>query len=422
MRDDEKTKEQLINELAGMRHQIAELRVAEFERRKVEEALRESEEQYRRLVETMNDGLAVLDENHVITYVNRRLCEMFGYSREEMIGKQAVHFLDEANQKLFKEQLERRRKGEREPYEIEWTRKDGGKIVTRAAPEPIIDKDGRFQGSFGVLTDITEKKLAEETMRLANERMQQQLESARIIQQSFLPGHLPGADDPRIAMAAFNQPAASVGGDYYDVIALGGNRLGFVLGDVSGKGVPAAIYMARLVSDFRFLADGGGDSPAETLTALNRLLLGRGQPGMFVTLIYMVLNLETGLATFANAGHHPIMWRRAQGTVDALDGPAGPPLGIFEDLTYDDEDIGLAPGEDVLLFTDGVIEAINPAGEQFTEERLRETLLRLPNTEPPVLVGEVVKAIEAFTEGAPAHDDLTLLDARWEGGDPLKAI
>jgi sigma-B regulation protein RsbU (phosphoserine phosphatase) len=251
-------------------------------------------------------------------------------------------------------------------------------------------------------------------MRLANERMRQELEAARIIQQSFLPGRLPGADDPRFSLGAINHPAAAVGGDYYDVIPIGRNRLGLVLGDVSGKGVPGAIYMARLVSDFRFLVDAQENSPAETLIALNRILLGRGQPGMFVTLLYLTLNMDTGFATFANAGHLPLLVRRAQGKVDTLDRPAGPPLGIVEDIVYDNAEVALTPGEDLLLFTDGVTEAMNPAREQFTQDRLVEVLGRAP-TCPEALVTVVAEAVRVFAGEAPVHDDLTLLAARWEG-------
>jgi sigma-B regulation protein RsbU (phosphoserine phosphatase) len=385
--------------------------------RQTEEALRQSEEKYRRLVETMNDGLAVVDENGVVTYVNRKLCEMFGYPQDEMLGQPATRFLDEANMKLFQEQLARRRKGEREPYEIEWIRKDGWKICTITSPEPIVDKDGRYQGSFGVLTDITERKQAEETMRLATERMRQQLEAARIIQQSFLPRTLPGADDPRFSLGALNHPAAAVGGDYYDVVPIGPDRLGLVLGDVSGKGVPGAIYMARLVSDFRFLVDPQERSPAETLIALNRILLDRGQSGMFVTMLYLTLNLDTGVASFANAGHLPLLVRRVSGTVDELDEPAGPPLGIIEDIVYENRELALMPGENLLLFTDGVTEAMNPAREQFSHDRLLEVFLRAP-TCPEALVTAVAEAVRGFSRDAPAHDDLTLLAARWKGNGP----
>ncbi|MDA2916402.1 SpoIIE family protein phosphatase [Nitrospinae bacterium AH_259_B05_G02_I21] len=276
------------------------------------------------------------------------------------------------------------------------------------------DEIGELGEAFNLMvTGLRER----EALRSAQERMRQQLESARVIQQSFLPASLPGADDPRFSLAALNHPAASIGGDYYDVIDIGGDRLGLVLGDVSGKGVPGALYMARLVSDFRFLVGPHQDSPAETLTALNKVLLGRGEPGMFVTLQYLILNVGTGVITFANAGHLPMFVRRAEGVVEAMDGPAGPPLGIVDDLSYDTAEVLLAPGEDLLLFTDGVTEAMTPTREQFSQQRLVEVFRDAPH-QPEALVKAIAGAVQAFIGDAPPHDDLTLLAARWEGDGP----
>ncbi len=275
------------------------------------------------------------------------------------------------------------------------------------------DEIGELGEAFNVMVVGLRER---EAMRSAQERMRYELESARVIQQSFLPTTLPGADDPRFSLAAVNHPAERVGGDYYDVITLGPDRLGIVLGDVSGKGVPGALYMARLVSDFRFLADPHEDSPADTLTQLNSLLAARGQQGMFVTLQYLSLHLETGLITLANAGHLPMLVRRSDGKVETADGVAGPPLGIVEDLVYDNAEIALAPGDDILLFTDGVTEAMNVAREFFTQERLMDVVRRAP-VQPVELLAAVLEAVEAFSGEAEAHDDITLLAARWEGQD-----
>ena len=130
--------------------------------KRTEEALRGSEERYQRLVETMNEGLEVLDENNLFIYANDRLCKMLEYSRDEIIGRPITDFVDKSNQNLLKEQRARRRKGERGSYELAWTGKDGQKIFTIISAVPILDADGRFKGSFAVVTDITERKRAEE--------------------------------------------------------------------------------------------------------------------------------------------------------------------------------------------------------------------------------------------------------------------
>jgi PAS domain S-box-containing protein len=136
---------------------------------KKNEALRESEERYRLLVETMNEGISVLDGNDRLTYANPKYIEMLGYSPDEIIGHYAADFLNEANRTVFEEQLSRRREGEHEVYEIEWTKKNGSKIATIMSPQPIFDNFGNYQGSFAVITDITERRRAEEELqRLRN--------------------------------------------------------------------------------------------------------------------------------------------------------------------------------------------------------------------------------------------------------------
>ncbi len=138
---------------------------------------------------------------------------------------------------------------------------------------------------------------------------------------------------------------------------------------------------------------------------------------MFVTLLYLTLDLDTGVVTFANAGHLPLLIRRAIGKVEAVSGDAGPPLGIIDNIAYNDSFLSLQPGEDMLLYTDGVTEAMNPAQEQFTEERLLEILLR---THPRLenIINTVTEEVKTFTGDATSNDDLTLLAARWEGEDP----
>jgi len=148
------------------------------ERKRAEEALKQSEERHRTLIETMNDGLGVYDEDFRITYANDRLCEIFGRQREEVVGRLVTEFLDESNRQHMKEQLALRRKGRDAPYEIVWTRRDGGKAVTIVSPKPIFAPGGRFKGSFSVVTDISERRRAEEALRESEARYRLLVESA----------------------------------------------------------------------------------------------------------------------------------------------------------------------------------------------------------------------------------------------------
>jgi len=137
------------------------------ERKRAADALRESEEWNRLLIETMIDGLGVQDENGLITYVNDSLCKMLGYSQDEMIGRRTNDLLDETNLRIWEEQMSGRRQGGRLAYEMRWSRKDGSQVPTIMSPSPILDDDGRFKGSFAVIIDITERKRAEEKIRSA---------------------------------------------------------------------------------------------------------------------------------------------------------------------------------------------------------------------------------------------------------------
>jgi len=137
-----------------------------------EQALRESGEKYRTLAETMNEGLGVQDENGIITYVNDRFCELLGYSREEAIGRTYSEFLDEENRSILEDNMDKRKKAEKDSYELAWNRKDGKRIYTIVSPEPVFDAYGKFKGSFAVLTDITQSKRAFNALQESEQRME----------------------------------------------------------------------------------------------------------------------------------------------------------------------------------------------------------------------------------------------------------
>jgi PAS domain S-box-containing protein len=144
-------------------------------RKTAEETLRKSEERYRQLVETMNEGLAMADPDYVFTFVNERLCQMLGYQREEMIGHEIMEFVHGDYQVVIQDQIVRRRKGEATSYEIDWRAKDGSRVYTLVSPKGFYDDEGRFIGSLGVLTDITDRKMAEEELRKAHAELEKRV-------------------------------------------------------------------------------------------------------------------------------------------------------------------------------------------------------------------------------------------------------
>lgn len=169
MKDEDKSRAQLIRELVDFRQRIVQLEAAEAKRRQAEprgpaalEALWGGEEGYRLLIDTMNEGFGIRDEHGVATYVNHKLCQMLGYSREEIIGHHVTEFLDEASYHTFMEQMARRKEGEHQAYELVLVAKDGRKVPTIVSPRPIFDVEGRYKGSFAVITDISQRVQAEE--------------------------------------------------------------------------------------------------------------------------------------------------------------------------------------------------------------------------------------------------------------------
>ncbi len=241
---------------------------------------------------------------------------------------------------------------------------------------------------------------------LARERLAQDLVLAQTIQQSFLPSVLPHVDG--ITFAADYEPAYSVGGDFYDVFWLSPERIGVCVGDVSGKGVSAALLMARVSSDLRaaMLLEQG---PARALQVVNRSVVARGQHDIFVTALCLAIDVRTKVVTLASAGHLPPFVRsQAEGKLIRIDGGVSPPLGLAEDIDFEQTDLALAPHDTLILSTDGVLEATSERGIQFGFEGMEQSL-RLGTSAPQELCDRLLAAIRAHVGAAPQYDDLTLV-------------
>ena len=235
------------------------------------------------------------------------------------------------------------------------------------------------------------------------QRFEQELEVAKLIQQNFLPKHLPDLDDWQVA--AYYRPAREVGGDFYDVIPLSGDRLGFVIGDVTDKGVPAALVMAATRSVLRASAQRLVD-PGEVLQRVNEHLCPDMPEKMFVTCLYGVLDPATGHFRFANAGHDLPYVKTADGSVELR--ARGMPLGLMSGMSYEEKETVLAPGDSLLLHSDGVVEAHSPSGDMFGFPRLKEAVARYPGGHD--LIDRVLADLkEHVGEGAEQEDDITMV-------------
>ena len=236
--------------------------------------------------------------------------------------------------------------------------------------------------------------------------LQRDLNLASKMQQSILPTEFPGG--PKFRVSGNMKAAQEVGGDFYDVTGLPDGRLAMAVADVSGKGVPAALFMMSSCTLLRG-ATIGSDDPAEVLRSTNSALYETNESTMFVTVFFAVFNPTNGHLHYANGGHnHPVVYH-ADGSFDVLSGTRGVALGVVEDFEYESGELMLAPEDTLMLYTDGVTEAENAAAEQFGEERLCALFAERPPDSAEYAVAEVFRSVAEFAGAAPQFDDITCL-------------
>ena len=251
---------------------------------------------------------------------------------------------------------------------------------------------------------IENARLHSEIVR--QEKTRRELEIAREIQQGLLPDLSQRAVGLDLAAAMI--PAREVGGDFYDGIRLEGSKVSVILGDVSGKGAPAALYMVRTLSDYRFLAPRSA-GPAALLETLNEGLCRDARLGMFVTVLSAVVDPRAQTVQYASAGHLPLLIRRAKsGRVETLDDAKGIPMGLAPGTRYPQAEAALAAGDLLLFYTDGILEARNRAGEEYSLDRLKRRLAE-PAPNASELAQRILRDLRDWTKSAEPHDDITLL-------------
>jgi serine phosphatase RsbU (regulator of sigma subunit) len=257
----------------------------------------------------------------------------------------------------------------------------------------------------GGLAELTQQRLEQEIRE--RERIEQELQVARSIQQAALPKEVPELEGWQIA--PYCQPAREVGGDFYDFHLLSDDRVGFVVGDATGKGVPAALVMTGICAFLGGVATApGSSSPGEVLAQVNEAALARIPPNMFVTCFYAILDPKSGSLSYANAGHTLPCCCHDEHAARELSA-RGMPLGLMPQMSYEEKETVLVPGESVLFYTDGLVEAHNPKGEMFGTPRLRHLLSERPEGGRG-LSAALMEELKHFTgEGWEQEDDITLL-------------
>jgi sigma-B regulation protein RsbU (phosphoserine phosphatase) len=261
--------------------------------------------------------------------------------------------------------------------------------------------------SAGVIEQARLRVEAEEKRRLQEEakRLEHELDQARDTQMRLVP-----AEPLRLGsweVTGRVTPARQVGGDSFDYFVVGDQRLGFSIGDVSGKGMPAALLMMTAQSYLRVYCNSDRPLP-EKLRQLNRGVVRSAQPGKFITLFYGELEPAAGLLRYVNAGHNYPLLRRADGSLEPLI-EGGLMLGFGEDVEFAQGEVSMEPGDALLLYSDGVSEAMDLGGQDYGEGRLQEAWQRHGTLPPAEFIAKVMAEIEEFRAGAPQSDDITLV-------------
>jgi PAS domain S-box-containing protein len=393
--------------------------------------LRRQKEYFEALVLNSPVAIAIMDLDEKVVSWNPAAERLFGYSQEQAVGR-SIDDLLARTPEMHAEVLEYTRQvssDTRVDTVTRRSRKDGTLVDVELLAVPVAVGEEQV-GTYAMYHDISELKRAEEEVRQLNrdleervaerteqleramakqqevaqerERIKQELRVARLIQHTLLPKSLPELEGYQIAV--YYQSAREVGGDFYDFLRLPDGRLGLIVGDVSGKGVPAAIVMATTRTLLRAAYHLG--SPGEILEQVNDALFPDIPPNMFVTCLAALLDSRTGRLQYANAGHDPPYIWHAAGVSELR--ATGMPLGLMPNMSYEQKEITLQPGESILLYSDGLLEAHSPQREMFGFPRMQGHVSAQP--EGVSLIDSLLAELERFTgEDWEQEDDMTLL-------------
>ena len=307
-------------------------------------------------------------------------------------------------------------------------------IIVSAYGDISNIRAGMNRGAFDFVTkpisfedlDLTIKRALDKGRleRLAREaqirmlEVQKEFEWARRVQRGILPRPWPVGGPEELL--GFMRSAQEVAGDSYDFIPIDDDHVGFAIADVAGKGIAAAMMASIAHALLRTLASDLPD-PSECLAKLNKLLTSHNPEMLFVTLLYGVLDRRTGVVAYANAGHPWPLKLAADGTVAPLSGEVGIPLGIKADATWSTAKIALSPGDRLLLYTDGLSETTNAAGEQYGEARIRGRLHALTLETSDELMRQLIAGIDDFRGPVAVVDDMTCLILDWRALHPPRS-
>ncbi len=377
--------------------------------------LKRTEEKLKNIIDFLPDATLVINKEGEIIAWNRALEELTGVESAEMLGqgnyKYALPIYGErrpmlidlaiaADEAVMKRYPSIKKEGSTLTTEVYIPTFRGRGAYLWAKATPLYDPSGKLLGAIESIRDMTGLREVEGKL----ERSKSELRIASDIQRSFLPEHIPPLND--FDMAATSIPAMEVGGDFYDFIP-GDRRLGMVIADVSGKSIPAALFMALSRTIVRANAT-HHEKGTEVLQDANDMIAADSRSGMFVTLFYGVLDERSGTLIYANAGHPPPLLLRGDGKLEDLE-VTGIALGAIGGVKYQERQIDILPGDIMVLYTDGVNEAINSREEQYGLDRLCKAVRRSRHLSASGIMENILQDISLFAGGQAQFDDITMI-------------
>lgn len=403
-------------------HDMTHMIEAQEALKKSQEELERSSRIYRILADNTNDFIALFGHTGTYSYISPSSEKLLGYKPDELMGRtslwQLAHPDDQPQLQAYRQVLGAGKRPNLAPMLVRITKKSGEErwYEISFSYVPSEDKDAPDDVIVAIhdVNEIIENQQAAEESRRALARqtkiMTQDVELAKTMQEAILPSDFPA--HPNYEMDAFMKAARMVGGDFYDYFRLDEYRVGLVMADVSGKGVPAAFFMsmARAVMETEARS---GEEPHLVLREVNRHLRSHNPIDLFVTMFYCIVDLRTGQLVYSNGGHNSPYIVRGDGSVEELEPTKDVSVGAMENTTYIEKEAKLNPGDTLFLFTDGITEAFDADYQMFDEDRLVTSLSKAHTRPVAEMLQSVLSDVQDFVGDHEQSDDLTCLAFRF---------
>jgi PAS domain S-box-containing protein len=390
------------------------------ERKKQEKEIADNLSFVTTLVDSVPNPIFVKDTSGRYVNFNRAYEQTFDIRREDIIGKSALElefFTEDYRNTRHEEDLNLLRDGGSTHRQMRVVLSDGKEHDMLFWARAFDLSDGSRGGVLGVFVDISEQKELERQLAIANKRMGDELNIGRQIQMSMIPLTFPRFPEHKdLDVWAYIRPAREVGGDFYDFFMIDDRYFAFVIADVSGKGVPAALMMAVAKTMLKSRAQ-DTKSTANIISATNNELSENNEECMFITAFFGIVDTKTGILTYTNAGHNPPYLLKTDGTMQVLGEMHGPMVGVMPGVPYGEAQTKLDVDDKIVLYTDGITEAFDARGIDYGEKRLEECLQRSHQLGTKYLVEAMVRDVDDFVADAEQSDDITLFCLRYVAWD-----